>query len=154
MSRHIKNCAPRRRSALLSACYNKSLVRSSITIGPRRAGAKLLTLPYFWDGYFMRTACRLSVVALSCTSCGYRARKPAGRPRCALSPPRVQESVTRHDTLSESEGRATGKGQHRVKDWPRPVGTHTDRLRHVWFWRGGGRQRPPPWKLAIARAHT
>ena len=32
------------------------------------------------------------------------------------------------------------------------IGSHTDRLRHVWFWRGGGKQRPAVWRSAIAHA--
>ena len=37
-------------------------------------------------------------------------------------------------------------------DSPRAPGSHTGRLRHVWFWRGGGRQRPSSRKVGVAHA--
>ena len=37
-------------------------------------------------------------------------------------------------------------------DCPRAPGSHTCRLRHVWFWRGGGKQRPSSWKVGVGHA--
>ena len=37
-------------------------------------------------------------------------------------------------------------------DWPRAPGSHIDRLRHVWFWRGGGKQRPSCSKVGVGHS--
>ena len=37
-------------------------------------------------------------------------------------------------------------------DSPRAPGSHTGRLRHVGFWGGGDRQRPPSSKVGVAHA--
>eukprot|EP00964_Phaeocystis_antarctica_P087912 scaffold55898_cov78-Phaeocystis_antarctica.AAC.1 len=37
-------------------------------------------------------------------------------------------------------------------DCPSAPGSHTCRLRHVWFWRGGGRQRPSYGKVGVGHA--
>ena len=37
-------------------------------------------------------------------------------------------------------------------DSPRAPGSHTGRLRHVGFWGGGDKQRPPSSKVGVAHA--
>ena len=37
-------------------------------------------------------------------------------------------------------------------DSPSTPGSQTDRLRHAWFWRGGGKQRPSYWKVGVGHS--